>query len=209
MRKYQFLQELREGLSALQESEKLAACSFYSELIDDRMDEGMTEEEAVADMGDIAVLAAQVLAEGTPESAESAEDVAPVAVVAETAAVEEKPRKGMPQWLLWTLIIVGFPVWFSLLMALLSVAFSLLVSLWSVVISLVAVAFALPIAGAAALLATPQYGLAAAGAGICTIGLGLLAIVGVVYLVIYAAKATAWMFRAIPNAMIKREEKNK
>lgn len=192
MRKYQFLQELREGLSSLQESEKLAACSFYSELIDDRIDEGMTEEEAVADLGDIAQLAEQVLTEGTPEA--ETEDT----VSQETAAEPDKTtRKGGPITALWiVLIVLGFPVWFSLAITAIALVFSLIVTFWSLILALAAVALAVPLAGLA-LLFSPQYGLAGVGIGLCCIGVGIFIIIGIVYLIKYAIKGTGWAFRTL------------
>ena len=46
MTKKAFLSELRAALSALPEQEQNERLRFYAEMIDDRMEDGMTEEEA-------------------------------------------------------------------------------------------------------------------------------------------------------------------
>ena len=51
MEKKAFMQALRRGLARLPEEERLRALAFYEEAIDDRMEDGMTEAEAVAAMG--------------------------------------------------------------------------------------------------------------------------------------------------------------
>ena len=47
MNKKEFLDELRVGLAGLPESDLEERLNFYEEMIDDRIDEGLTEEEAI------------------------------------------------------------------------------------------------------------------------------------------------------------------
>ena len=47
MQKQAFLDALRSQLAGLPEAEINERLNFYSEMIDDRMEEGLTEEEAV------------------------------------------------------------------------------------------------------------------------------------------------------------------
>lgn len=53
MTKSEFLHRLREGLSGLPQSDVDERLMFYSEMIEDRIEEGMSEEEAVAGIGNI------------------------------------------------------------------------------------------------------------------------------------------------------------
>ena len=53
MNKQEFLDRLRKGLSGLPQAEREERLLFYSEMIDDRMEEGLTEEEAVAALGSL------------------------------------------------------------------------------------------------------------------------------------------------------------
>lgn len=125
MDKYQFLSQLREKLRSIPEADASASLSYYREMIDDRMEEGLTEEEAVAAVGDVDQIARSILAETPP-----------------IPPAPEKKKRRLHWWEI-TLLILGFPVWFSLLAAVAAVLFSLWISLWSVVISLYATAFAL------------------------------------------------------------------
>lgn len=126
-----FLMDLRQRLAGLPEADREERLGFYSEMIDDRLEDGLTEEEALAELGTPEEVAAQILAE-IPMSVLVREKVKP------KAKPEDKP------WGWQTvLIILGFPIWFSVLVAVLAVGFSLYVSLWAVVISLWAVAVSL------------------------------------------------------------------
>ena len=53
MTKIEFLLALSERLSGLPKEEKLERLNFYSEMIEDRIEEGLSEEEAVAAVGTI------------------------------------------------------------------------------------------------------------------------------------------------------------
>ena len=63
MTKNEFLAVLEKGLRALSESDKEKSLEYYREMIDDRIENGQTEAEAVADMGNLNDIIAQILAE--------------------------------------------------------------------------------------------------------------------------------------------------
>lgn len=63
MNKTQFLEELSRRLEGLSDAERRIALDFYAELISDRMEEGMSEEEAVAALGSID----QIVRDAAPE----------------------------------------------------------------------------------------------------------------------------------------------
>ena len=48
MNKQEFLSALQNALAGLPKKDRQKTLAFYSEMIDDRMEDGMTEEEAVA-----------------------------------------------------------------------------------------------------------------------------------------------------------------
>ncbi len=127
MTKGVFLAQLREALGGLPSADAEERLTFYAEMIDDRVEDGIPEEEAVAAIGSVEEIAAQIIAE------------TPLATL-----VKEKirPQKRLPLWAI-VLLIVGVPVWGSLLIAAFAVAFSLYVALWSIVVSLWAVFAAL------------------------------------------------------------------
>ena len=116
MTKQEFLEQLSKRLPPEEREERLA---FYSEMIDDRMEEGMTEAEAVASMDPV-----------------------------EDAPVEKAPPKRKLSAGEIALLCLGAPLWIPLLIAAGSVVLSLYVSLWSVLISLWAVFGSLVACGA-------------------------------------------------------------
>ena len=116
MRKQEFLDKLRKGLKGLSPEEVEEQLNFYGEMIDDRMEEGLSEEEAVAGIGDIG----DILSQHTKD---------------EPPAKEKRTRKG---WEI-LLLVLGSPIWLALVIAAAAVILSLYAALWSVVISLWAV----------------------------------------------------------------------
>ena len=63
MDKQEFLRRLRQGLSGLPREELEDRLIFYSEIIDDHMEEGLSEEQAVLAVGPIGEIVEQVLGE--------------------------------------------------------------------------------------------------------------------------------------------------
>ena len=63
MTKIEFLLELDDRLKGLYEDDREASCQFYGEMIDDRIEDGMSEEEAVADLGSIDDIVKHIIAE--------------------------------------------------------------------------------------------------------------------------------------------------
>ena len=110
MNKQSFLGRLRKALSGLPQKEQEERITFYSEMIDDRMEEGMLEEEAVASIGTWKEILADL-----------------------------PPIKKTGNALVILLLILGCPIWLSLGIAVLAVVFSLYVSVWAVIISFWAV----------------------------------------------------------------------
>ena len=66
MNKTEFSNELRRALGKLPSYEVEQSIAFYTEAIDDRMEDGMAEEDAVAALGPINAIAAQIIAETPP-----------------------------------------------------------------------------------------------------------------------------------------------
>jgi len=122
MNKQAFLAELRKGLSGLPRDDIEERVSFYSEMIDDRMEEGLSESEAVSAIGSVDTIISQITADTPPTK----------------LAGEKEPKKRFGAWET-ILFILGSPVWLPLLIAAFAVFLSLYVVLWSVIISLWAV----------------------------------------------------------------------
>ena len=123
MNKQEFLAKLQTNLSGLPEKEVQDSLGFYSEMIDDRMEEGLSEEDAVKAIGPIENIVAQIITDTSL-----------------TTLVKEKikPKKRMKAWEI-VLLVLGSPIWLSLLISAVAVILSVYISLWAVVISLWAV----------------------------------------------------------------------
>ena len=165
MNRSEFLAELKKGLSSLPEKEAAERISFYSEMIDDRIEEGLTEEEAVSEVGSVYEIIGQAVTEA-PEGK------------------TDKKRK-LKAWEI-VLLILGSPIWISLAAAAVVVAVSLYLSLWAVIISFWAVFGALVgsgfggIIGGIVLCAVGKglNGVALIGGGICCVGLAIFVFFG-------------------------------
>ena len=97
MNRQDFLESLNRLLKSLPKQECAKTLEFYAEMIDDRIEEGMTEEEAVLDLGDVGVIAHQIL------------DQQP----------HKEKRLSMPvKGLIVVLLVLGSPLWACLLLAL-------------------------------------------------------------------------------------------
>ncbi|MBE6636825.1 MAG: DUF1700 domain-containing protein [Ruminococcaceae bacterium] len=174
MCKREFLDALAARLSALSPQEREERLSFYSEMIDDRIEEGCPEENAVTDIGSIEEIVAQILSDA-PHTRREGEI--------------RTPKKALGAWAI-VLIIIGFPLWFSLAIAAFAVVLSVYVVLWSMLVSLWAVF--------AALVACSLSGMAAGGValfgghslfGMAMVGASL-ALAGLAILLFLAVKAT-------------------
>lgn len=120
MKKTEFLLQLHDKLSGLPQDDVEERLAFYKEMIDDRIDEGFSEEDAVAQIGNIEQIVTQIIAD-TPFSKLVKEKL--------------KPKKRLRTWAI-VLLAVGSPIWLSLLIAAFAVMISLYAVLWSGVISL-------------------------------------------------------------------------
>ena len=154
MTKREFLTDLRDVLRSLPQDTIDEQLAFYSEMIDDRMDDGVPEDVAVAELGDVNAIAQSVLAD------------VPLTKLVKNSV---KAKRRLTAWEI-ALLAVGSPVWMALLIALVAVALSLYVSLWAVTVSLWAI-FASLIASAVGAIVT---GIALIGLGNVLAGLAML-----------------------------------
>lgn len=198
MNKAEFLSELRDALSGIPQSDAEERVSFYGEMIDDRMEEGLTEEEAVAGLGSVGEIVSQIAAE-TPI----------------TKLVREKimPKRRLRGWEI-ALIVLGFPVWFPLLAAFCAVVLSLYVVVWALIVSLWAVEISLWAGALCALGASVVYffsgyalsGIAALGGGLFIAGLSVFAFFGCVAASRGIVRLTGKTAVKIKSKMIRKEK---
>lgn len=158
MNKAEFIAELEKGLSGLPRDDIEERLSFYSEMIDDRMEEGESEEKAVAGVGSVGDIISQTLA-----------DIPLKKLVKEKI----KPKRSLRGWEI-ALIILGFPLWFPLTVAAAAVALALYAVVWALVISLWAVDLAFAVCAIACIAyAVYCFIQGSAAAGVAAVGLAL------------------------------------
>ena len=133
MNKQDFLKELSRALSGLPREDLEERLAFYSEMIDDRMEDGLSEEEAVADIGSIDEAASQIIAD-TP--------------LPKLVRERIRPKRKMQTWEI-VLLILGFPLWFPLMIAAMVILLSVYIVIWTVIISLWGAEISLIISAAA------------------------------------------------------------
>ncbi len=141
MDKHTFLTDLRGALSGLPQDDIEERVGFYGEMIDDRMEEGMSEEEAIAGIGTVNEIREQIIA-----------DIPLPKLVRERV----RPKRELRGWEI-VLIVLGFPVWFPLLIAACAVILSLYIVAWALIISLWAIEISLWVCVIAALAASVMF----------------------------------------------------
>jgi uncharacterized membrane protein len=199
MTKHEFILQLNDKLSGIPKDELEERLSFYSEMIDDRIEEGLSEENAVADIGTVDEIVSQVIAE-----------IPLVKIVKNKINSKRKLRA----WEI-TFLALGSPIWVSLLVALFAVVLSVYVVLWSVIASLWAVFasfVACAVAGVASgvmfiVLSNVFSGIAIIAAAIVLSGLSIFMFFGCKY----ATKGTVLLTKKIAvfikKCFVKKEEK--
>ena len=200
MNKSDFLTELRKSLNCLPEEDIEKSVDFYAEMIDDKMEEGLTEEEAVAEAGSVDEISAQIIAE---------------IPLSRLVKARVKPKRALKAWEI-VLIAAGSPIWLSLLVAAAVTVISVYASLWAVIISLYAVVLSFGAGGFAGIVGAVAYpfvsnGNAAAavmifGTGLVFAGLAVLSYLGCFEITKGMIVLTKKALLAVRSAVIGKEE---
>lgn len=185
MTKVQFILALKDKLRGLPAEDAEKAIQYYSEMIDDRIEDGLSEEEAVAAIGDIDEITQQIVEEQP---------------LSKRVAAKLRPKRKLEAWEIILLIITA-PIWLSALFGIASGLFSTYIGIWSIIISLYAVGVALTgagvgcVLGAVVLCFTGQLlpALFTLGCGFVCGGVSIFVFLGGKY----AAKGTIWVTKKI------------
>ena len=166
MDKLDFLLALAKRLEGLSDADRRASLDYYSEMLDDLMENGMTETDAVASLGSVEAIAEEILLD------------MPLPKLVKAKMKGKRRMTGLEI----ALLVVSFPIWFPVLISLFAVVFSVYISLWAVVISLYAANVAMAACAPTGLLGAilmfvngqPAGGLLFLGAGLALAGLSIL-----------------------------------
>ena len=193
MTKQEFLSELERALGKLPHAEVEQALAFYDEAISDRMEDGLSEAEALAGLGPVDEIAAQIAAETPP---------IPRAIA--------RANTGS-RTLNIVLLAVFSPIWIPVVLALAAAALAVYVAIWAVIAALWAVDAVLalmPFAGLAALASTlgggmPLPGVFAFGLSLVSSGFGLVASFAVFWASKLLFRATRSFARWIASLFVR------
>ena len=184
MTKHDFLEGLSERLRSMPDEEKNERLEFYAEIIDDYIDDGLTEDEAVAKIGSLDEVALRIT-ELTP--AASDETLSKKVKREEKAQKSKEPheKRGLGVRTI-TLLAISSPLWIVLLAAAFAVVITVYASLWAILISLWSLPVSLAISAVAAPVAFvvfivqgfPIAALGTLGAGFFALGLAVFLFFG-------------------------------
>ena len=199
MLKQEFLDALKLKLSCLPENDIEERINFYSEMIDDIIEEGSTEENAVLSVGSIDDIAAQIISDSSNFN---------------SGTESKKPKRRLKGCEI-ALPIIGSPLWLVLGIAAISVIFSLYVVFWSLIVSCWSVFAALVggfisgIVSGVIFMCTNSLltGFAMIGAGLACAGFSIFAFVGCLYATKGAARFSKMVFVGIINIFREKESK--
>ena len=200
MNKQEFIEKLRNKLSTLPQQEVEDRIAFYSEMIDDKIEDGILEEDAVNEIGDIDKVVSQILSE-----------ISLLKIVKDKVRLKRK----LSVWEI-ILIILGAPIWLSILVSIFSVVLSAYVSLWagivclwSGVVTLCACAvYGIIIGGIMMILGDTFINLVVFGMGMACVGLTIFLCFGCKYATKGLIIFTKISILAIKNFFVKKGENN-
>ena len=185
MTRSEFLDKLKTGLAGLPDEDITRGVEFYGEMIDDRIEDGLSEDEAVAAIGSVDEAISQILSE-----------------IPLSKLVKEKvtPKRSLGAFEI-VLLVLGSPIWLSLIAAALAIILSVYVVFWSVIISLWAAVISVASVSLLGIGLLPMYllqgnipaGLFMGGCGLLFVGLSIFMFYGC----IYATKGLLWLSKRI------------
>lgn len=196
MTKETFLQKLTGRLHQLPPDEVQRQRDYYEELLQDMMEDGMDEAEAVSKLGDPAKIAQDIL-----------QDLSLHTLV----KTRIRPKQG---WNTAAIIgaIVGAPIWLPICLALLASGFAVVVSFWAVIFSFFVVVISLIVSGIFVFFKSfflfPMgfgIGLFSLGSGLVLIGVGCLIFVAAYYGSLALIHGSKWIYRKIKGLFIAKE----
>ena len=197
MTKEEFINELRNKLVGLPKEELENRLNYYEEMIEDRMDEGKTEEEAVAEIGNVDDIAKQITDE-TPL----------ITLVKE----QTKPKRRLKVWEI-VLLFLGFPLWFPLVLTGLLLCFVAYLLIWVFVIVSYSIEFSFAVASIASLvgfliyLGNGEVNLIALGLTIMCLGVAILFVFVCIAITKMTIKLSKAVLLKIKSAIIGKESK--
>ncbi len=202
MNKNEFLNEIRSRLTGLPEEDIQKTIDFYTEALEDRIEDGLTEDEAVEQVGTPAEISEKILME------------TPLPTLIKAQPIIE-PKRKIKAWEV-ILIILGSPVWLPILIMVFALALTIVLVIISVILAIVVTIIATGIAGvfgvfgalAGIFMGSGLKGFIDLGAAFLAMGIAVLLFIpikaGVIWFIELMGRFGAW----IKMKFIKRRKNN-
>ncbi len=169
MNKQEYLNSLENALSGLPREEINKSLDFYAEMLDDAVENGEAEEDAVARLGSVDETAQKIINE------------TPLAKL-----VRENVKKHNWSGAEIALIIILSPLWVPLVTAMFAVALSLYLSLWAIAAAMFITCAGFAAGGLACLAAAPFIAMSILFKAALSFGVGLMLLGGAVFVLLAA-----------------------
>lgn len=127
MNKNEYLDSIKSKLQGLPEKDIQSAIEYYEEAIEDRVEDGLTEEQAIN-------------AVGTPD--EIAEKILLDSSIPKLITAKAKPKRTLKGWEI-ALIIIGSPLWLTVALCLLVVFLWVIIFIFCMILTVIAVVLGL------------------------------------------------------------------
>lgn len=198
MSKSEFLTLLRKALNRLPQIDVEERLAFYSEMIDDRIEDGLTEEAAVAELGSVDNIASQIMSE-----------IPLLTLVKENI----KPNRTLRVWEI-ILLVLGSPIWLSLLLSIFiiilcayTVIWSIVVTLWTILLSVAALLLSgILLCMLSFFQGNASLGFASIGVSLACCGIAIFVFLGCKQVTKAVLILTKKIFIRIKSCFIKKED---
>ena len=200
MNKQEFLNNLKIKLLGLPKEEVEERLNFYSEMIEDRIEDGLSEEDAILDIGSIDEITAQIISE------------IPIMKIAKERIT---PNRKLKVWEI-ILFIICSPLLLGLSISLFIVVLSLYIVLWAIVVAIWAIFVSLGVSGIASIpigvyftsIGYLSSGLFVIGGGVICIGLAIFMYFGCFAITKATIILSKKLSLGIKKCFIKKENYN-
>ena len=199
MSKSEFKQYVSDRLSNYPKDEVDKWIEYYDEMIDDAIEDGKTEDEAVAMLGDADNVVTSIKVE------------LPLSTLVRTTAKEEvSKRKG--NTLAIVLLILGSPIWGSIAIVFLALLLTFYLVIWSIIVACWATVAGIGVLGIGSIfcsvfmIVNGTFGsvLIYLGVGVIALAILMLAGLAMVHVTRFLIKGTAYVIRGVKRSLFTK-----
>lgn len=197
MTKQEFLKNLSDKLQGIPKEDREASLDYYSEMIDDRVEDGLTEEQAVKLMGSINDIAEKIIGE------------VPLEKLLKTKVSPKRKLSGAEI----ALLAILFPIWFPLTVTAIALGVVLYLLVWVLILLIYVIVLSFAVSGIGCIVSMIMncmngqviWGFFLLGCGMVLFGLAIPIFFGAVKATFGYIGLTARSFKSIKSKLAKRK----